>query len=189
VSGFAAAYWWAILLAGGLAAAGLHGYVQTGEGRALRDRATLAVPLLGGIVRELEVARLARTLATLLQSGVPILTALGIVGDTVGNVVLARALPQLAEGVRQGRGIAGPLQQSGVFPPLAVHMARVGEEAGRLEEMLLRVADVYDGRVTTAIKRLLGLLEPIFILGLGLVVGAMVLSMLMAIFSISDLPL
>ena len=189
VSTATAEYWWVL---GGLAAlggVGVRAYLQTAQGKAGWDRLKLWLPVLGRIIRELEVARFARTLGTLLQSGVPVLTALGIVTETVGNVVMAQALPRLKEGVKRGEGIAGPLRATGVFPAMAVHMAKVGEETGRLEEMLLKVADVYDTRVKTSIKRLLSLLEPVLILVLGIVVGSIVVSMLLAIFSLSELPL
>jgi len=189
ISNFAAGYWWllgSVLVFAGL---GIRGYVQTEGGKAVWDRVKLRLPLLGRIIRELEAARFTRTLGTLLQSGVPVLTALGIVTETVGNSVIAEALPRLKEAVKRGEGIAGPFRMAGVFPPMAVHMARVGEETGRLENMLLKVADVYDGRVKTSVKRLLSLLEPFLILLLGLVVGFIVLSMLLAILSISDLPI
>ena len=188
LSSFTATYWWVFAGGLGLGFLGVHGYLQTGEGRVLWDRAKLRLPVIGRLVRELEVARFTRTFGTLLQSGVPVMTALGIVGETVGNVALTEALPRLKEGVKRGEGIAGPLEACGVFPPMAVHMARVGEETGRLEEMLLKVADVYDGHVKISIKRLLGLLEPLLILSLGLIVGFVVLSILLAIVSVSDLP-
>lgn len=189
VSAFTAGYWWIFLGLLVLGFLGVRGYIQTEEGKAMWDRLKLRLPLLGRLIRELEVARFARTFGTLLQSGVPILTALSVVTETIGNVAIAQALPRLKDGVKRGEGIAGPLKACGVFPPMAVHMAKVGEETGRLEEMLLKVADVYDGHVKTSIKRLLSLLEPLLILSLGLIVGFIVLSMLLAIFSISDLPL
>ncbi len=189
ISGFTSSYWWVL---GGLVILGplgVRSYIRTDEGRAAWDRLKLRLPLLGRLIRELEAARFARTLGTLLQSGVPVLTALGIVAETISNVAIAQALPQLRDGVKKGKGIAGPLRACGAFPPLAVHMTKVGEETGRLEEMLLKVADVYDDHVKTSLKRLLALLEPVLILSLGLVVSFIVLSMLLAIFSLSDLPL
>ncbi len=189
ISAFTTDYWWVLLGVSGLAVVGIHGYIQTETGRGMWDRVKLRLPVFGRLVREREVARFARMLGTLLQSGVPVLIALGIVTETVTNVVLAQALPRVRDGVKRGEGIAGPLKACGVFPPLAVHMATVGEEVGRLEEMLLRVADVYDTHVKTSIKRLLSLVEPVMILSLGVIVGFIVVSMLLAIFSMSDLPL
>jgi type II secretory pathway component PulF len=188
VSGFTASYWWLIALGLTMAWLGARGYLETETGRVRWDHVKLRAPLVGKLIRELEVGRFARTAGTLLQSGVPILTVLRIVSETVGNAAVAAALPHVHERVRRGEGLARPLRECGVFPPLAVHLARVGEETGRLEEMLLRVADVYDERVKTSLRRLLSLLEPVMILGLGIVVGFIVLSMLLAIFTISDLP-
>ncbi len=189
ISAFTTDYWWVLLGVSGLAVVGVHGYIQTETGRGMWDRVKLRLPVFGRLIREREVARFARMLGTLLQSGVPVLIALGIVTETVTNVVLAQALPRVRDGVKRGEGIAGPLKACGIFPPLAVHMATVGEEVGRLEEMLLRVADVYDTHVKTSIKRLLSLVEPVMILSLGVIVGFIVVSMLLAIFSMSDLPL
>ena len=189
VSAFTASYWWIVLGVLLLGAIGLRGYMQTEEGKIARDHAMLRLPVFGRLIRELEVGRFARTFGTLLQSGVPVLVALRIVADTMGNAAIARTLPPVVERVKRGEGIAGPLRGSGAFPPLAIHMTSVGEETGRLEEMLLKVADAYDGRVKTSIKRLLSLLEPVLILGLGLLVGFIVVSMLLAILTISDLPI
>ncbi len=189
VSDFTAGYFWILIGAAVVIALAVHSYVQTEAGRAMWDRAKLRIPIFGKLIREFEIARFARTLGTLLESGVPVLHALGIVGEMVNNVSLAQALPRLRDGVKKGEGISGPLKASGIFPPLAVYMTKVGEEAGRLEEMLLRVADFFDQHVKTSVKRLLSLLEPVLILALGMVVGFIVLSMLMAIFSLSDLPL
>ncbi len=189
VSEVTSRYFWVFLIAAVLGILAFQAYTQTEPGRARWDQAKLRLPVFGKLVQEFEIARFTRTLGTLLQSGVPILLALGIVGEMVNNVALARAVPRLREGVRKGEGIAGPLKASGIFPPMAVYMAKVGEEAGRLEEMLLRIADFYDQHVKTSIKRLLSLLEPMMILALGVVVGFIVLSMLLAIFSMSDLPL
>jgi type II secretory pathway component PulF len=188
ISAFTASYWWLIVLALTMGWLGARGYLETEPGRLRWDHVKLRAPLVGKLIRELEVGRFARTAGTLLQSGVPILTVLRIVSETVGNAAIAATLPQIHERVRRGEGLARPLRECGVFPALAVHLARVGEETGRLEEMLLRVADVYDDRVKTSLRRLLSLLEPLMILGLGIVVGFIVLSMLLAIFTISDLP-
>lgn len=187
VSALTTEYW--AVLAGGLVVMLLaaHGYLQTDSGRYGWDRVKLRLPVVGQLLLELEVARFARMLGTLLQSGVPILLALGIVGDTVTNAAIGRSLPAVREGVKRGEGVAGPLKASGVFPTLAIQMALVGEEAGRLEEMLLKVADVYDVHVKTSVKRLLSLVEPALILVLGVVVGFIVVSMLLAVFSLSDL--
>ena len=136
----------------------------------------------------MEMARFARTLAALLRGGVPLLEALGTVQGVVENRIVAQAIAQVQAGVREGKGMVGSLTASGVFPALALHMIAVGEETGKLEGILANVADHYDQEVKRSTKRLTSLLEPVLILGMGLVVGVVVISMLMAIFSINDLP-
>jgi general secretion pathway protein F len=189
VSGALRTYWWA--LAGSLAAAVLLVRVALTSpgGRLEADRWLLRVPLAGNIVLKAEVARFARVLGTLLKSGVPVVSALTVVRGMIGNQVLAVAVDRLVEGVKHGAGLSVPMTQAGVFPPLARHMVRIGEETGRLEEMLLRVADTFEAEVRKMVKRLTGLLEPMIILTMGLVVGFIVVAMLMAIFSISEVPL
>lgn len=179
--------WLAIfLIAIGAAAAAY--YIRSPEGRLHWDLWRLRLWVLGDLLCKLEVARFARTLAALLKGGVPLLEALGTVQGVVGNRVLARAISQVQRRVKEGKGMVGPLTESGLFPDLALHMIAVGEETGKLEGMLANVADHYDLEVKRQTKRLTSLLEPALILGMGLVVGFVVISMLMAIFSIHDLP-
>ena len=163
-------------------------YIGTPEGRLQWDRWRLNLWVLGDLLCKLEVARFARTLAALLKGGVPLLEALGTVQGVVSNRLVAGAIADLQKRVKEGKGIVGPLTESGVFPDLALQMIAVGEETGRLEGMLANVADHYDQEVKRATKRLTSLLEPALILGMGLVVGVVVISMLTAIFSINDLP-
>jgi general secretion pathway protein F len=151
------------------------------------DNRLLGVPLLGELIAKLEVARFSRTLGTLMINGVPLLTALGIVKETLTNQVLAQSMGNVAESLKQGHGLAQPLMEAPYFPKLAAHMIRVGEETGHLEEMLIQVADVYDKEVRSSIKRLLALLEPALILTLGLVIAAIIISILVAILSINEL--
>jgi len=189
ISGFTTDYWWVFI---GLIIVGcisLRAYLQTEQGRARWDHWKLSLPLLGDLIREIEVSRFARTFGTLLQSGVPVLNAVSIVRETITNRVITGAMSRLQEGVKRGEGISGPLRATGAFPSFSIHMTRVGEETGRLEEMLIKVADTYDERVRRTVKRLTSLLEPVLILSLGLIVGFIVLSMLLAIFSINELPL
>jgi type II secretion system protein F len=181
-------YWWVGL--GGVAVLwlGVKAYLRTEEGRESWDRFTLKLVLVGTIVRQVEVARFARTLGTLIQSGVPILQAMQIVRETVGNVIMARSIGEVQTGIKQGGGISRILQESKIFPPLAVHMIAVGEETGRLDEMLIKVAENYEVALQNSLKRFINLLEPLIILFMGGVVGFIVVSMLMAIFSVNDLP-
>lgn len=189
ISTFTTSYWWIFL---GMIVAGwiaLRAYLRTEQGRLQWDQWKLELPLLGGLIQEIEVSRFARTFGTLLQSGVPVLAAVAIVKETITNRVIAGALSRVQEGVKRGEGISGPLRATGAFPSFSVHMAKVGEETGKLEEMLIKVADTYDERVRRTVKRLTSLLEPVLILSLGAIVGFIVLSMLLAIFSINELPL
>ena len=179
--------WIGFLLVVAAVAGGLF-YVRTPEGKAETDSLLLRVWLLGDLIRKFETARFARTLSALLKGGVPLLDALGTVQGVVGNRLLARALGQVQVRVREGKGMARPLGESGLFPPLALNMVAVGEETGKLEAMLAEVAGYYDQEVKRTTKRLTALLEPALILGMGLIIGVVVVSMLMAIFSINDLP-
>ena len=189
VSGGLRAYWWLGALVAIAAAIGWRAWTGTSEGRLAWDRTLLRLPLVGTISLKLEVSRFSRTLGTLLKSGVPVLGALAVVGEMMGNRVAARAVERLAESVKRGTGLAAPMGESPVFPALTVHMVRVGEETGRLEEMLLKVGDMLEAEVRTDLRRIVGLLEPVVILGMGLVVAFIVVAMLLAIFSINDVPL
>jgi general secretion pathway protein F len=189
ISAFTTDYWWIVLAVIVVAWIALRAYLQAEQGKVRWDEFKLQLPLLGSLVREIEVSRFARTFGTLLQSGVPVLAAVAIVKETVTNRVIAGAMVRLQEGVKRGEGISGPLRATGAFPSFSIHMAKVGEETGKLEEMLIRVADTYDERVRRTVKRLTSLLEPVLILSLGAIVGFIVLSMLLAIFSINELPL
>jgi len=183
-----AEYGWMILLlliAGSIAGAF---YLRSPEGRTGLDRFWLRAWLLGDLVRKFETARFARTLSALLKGGVPLLEALGTVQGVIGNRLLARAIGQVQVRVREGKGMARPLGESGLFPTLALSMIAVGEETGKLESMLAEVAEHYDQEVKRTTKRLTVLLEPALILGMGLVIGVVVVSMLLAVFSLNDLP-
>lgn len=153
------------------------------------DRMLLRLPLAGELIRRLEVARFSRSLGTLMKGGVPLLNALTIARDTVNNRVLAQTLSEAAGSLKEGKRLADPLHASGQFPPLAIQMIRVGEETGQLEEMLLKVADSYDREVENAIQRLLTILEPVLIVGLGVIIAGIIISILVAILSINELPI
>ena len=174
-----------LLLGGG--SYGLFRYLNSGPRRYGLDAFKLRMPVFGSLLRRMEVARFGRTLGTLLRSGVPVLQALDIVREVVTNQVIGRAVNEVQVGVREGAGMSGPLGRSGVFPPLALQMIAVGEDTGKLDEMLLTTADYFDREVRNEVKRLTSLLEPLMILVMGLVVGFMVISMLMAVFSINDI--
>lgn len=182
------AYWWVVLLAGIGGWFGMQRYLATPQGRFAWDQWRFRLVIVGQLLRKREVARFARTLGTLLKSGVPLLQALEVVQEIAGNEMVKRALKEVRVGVREGHGIAAPLSRSGVFPTLALQMVSVGEETGRLDDMLIRVAEYYERDFYTHIKRLTSLVEPMLILVMGLVVGFVVISMLTAVFSINDLP-
>ena len=181
-------YWWVIL--GGLGAIVffLRRYFTTRAGRLRLDRNKLSFPVVGGLVRKIEVARFARTLGTLTKSGVPILQALVLVKDIIGNRVIAKSMEEVYDKVKEGDKLSKPLSDSGIFPSLAIQMITVGEETGKLDSMLLRVAENYEKMVKDTVKRFISLLEPAMILAMGLVVGFVVISMLMAIFSMNEMP-
>jgi general secretion pathway protein F len=182
-------YWWvgAILVLVGVLAWRV--WTANPDGRLAWDRTLLRLPIVGALTMKVETARFARTLGTMLRSGVPVLGAMGVVGDMMSNQAVGIAVARLADGVKRGGTIAAGMQQHGTFPSLAVHMVRVGEETGRLEEMLLKVADTFETDVRTELKRVLGLLEPAIILGMGVLVAFIVVAMLLAIFSINEVPL
>lgn len=152
------------------------------------DRLQLRLPLVGSLLQRVETARFARSLGSLLTGGVALLQGLNIARQTLGNQLLAEQVGLAAEGLKQGRQLAPPLLSSGLFPSLAVQMIQVGEETGHLDEMLIKVADTYDREVENAIQRLLAVLEPLLIVGLGVLIAGIILSVLVAIMSITDLP-
>jgi general secretion pathway protein F len=182
-------YWWLGLLVIAGVVGGVRYSIRSPRGRYNWDQWKLRIPGLGLLLKKTEVAGLARTLGTLLKSGVPLLQALGVLKQIAGNQVIVRALGEVETGVKGGEGVSGPLGRSGVFPPLAVQMMAVGEETGRLDELLLRVADHYDREVRVQVDQFTRLLEPVLILVMGLGTGFIVISMLSAIFSVNDLPM
>lgn len=182
-------YWWAIVLVvvGGFAWFGKQ--MREPASRLRWDKRLLNLPLVGDLIAKLEVARFSRTLGTLIGNGVTLLAALSIVKETLSNTVMSQALTEVAAQLKEGKGLGKPLLETGLFPKLAVHLVMVGEETGKLQEMLIRVADIYDREVQTAVKRLLALMEPVLILGLGLVIGGIIMSILVAILSVNDLAM
>ena len=182
MSAFLKGYWWACLagIIGGFVA--LKQFYATDKGNLLLDRLLLALPVLGDLQRKSGVARFTRTLGTLVSSGVSILEGLEITAKTAGNRVIHDAVMGSRASIAGGETIAGPLKESGVFPPMVVQMINVGEQTGGLDEMLTKVADFYDDEVDTAVEALLAALEPIMIVVLGVVVGGMIVAMYLPIF-------
>jgi len=188
VGDFVSGYWWLILLAFAGVVLYLRRLLGSPEGRLAWDRRLLRTPLLGPVLQKIDVARFSRTLGTLLHGGVPLLEAMAIVREVVSNQGIATMIEPIRKGIKKGEGIGQPMKQSGVFPPLAMHLVEVGEETGRLDTMLIQVADVYDNDVRTSIKALIAFFEPALILVMGIIIGTIVVSMLLAIFSINDVP-
>ena len=141
------------------------------QGRLQWDQTVLGAPLIGPLVMKIETARFARTLGTMLKSGVPVMSALAVVGDTMTNQAIGQAVARLSDGVKRGGTIAAGMQEQAPFPVLAIHMVRVGEETGRLEDMLIKVAETFEHEVGTDLKRVLRLLEPVIIFGMGVLVA------------------
>lgn len=180
-------YWWALPLL----AIGVASYVRfqmaDPDRRYVWDRRLLRLPLVGDLIKKIEVANFSRTLATLLGNGVSLLTALTIVKETLGNRVVSEKIDLAVESLKQGGGLSAPLVEAGLFPTLAVQMVKLGEESGHLDEMLERIAMTYDKEIKIAIQRLLALLEPVLIVGLGIMIAGIIISILMAILSVNDL--
>jgi type IV pilus assembly protein PilC len=150
------------------------------------DRVILKVPLIGDLITKVSVARFARTLGTLITSGVPILQALKITRETIGNEVVQNAVDKVHNSVQDGGTIAAPLDESKVFPAMVVNMIDVGEETGALDTMLMKVADIYDAEVEAAVEAMLALMEPMIIIVLGGIIGFIVVSLYLPIFSLGD---
>jgi type IV pilus assembly protein PilC len=182
MSTFLQAWWWAVgagVIGGVLA---LRAYYKTDQGELVIDRIVLSLPILGDLQRKAAVSRFTRTLGTLVSSGVSILEGLEITAKTAGNRVIHDAVMGSRASIAGGETIAGPLKESGVFPPMVVQMINVGEQTGGLDEMLSKIADFYDDEVDTAVEALLAALEPIMIVVLGVIVGGMIVAMYLPIF-------
>jgi general secretion pathway protein F len=186
VSAFVKAYGWIGITVIVVAVLVHQTYIRTSGGRLWWDKTRLRIPLLGDALRKAETSRFARAMGTLVSNSVPLVQSLSISRAILNNLRIANALEAVAQGIKRGEGIAAPLTRCGEFPPLAGHLLAVGEETGHLDTMFLRMADIYDGETRAAIKRFTTLFEPLIILIMGVVVGAMILSMLIAITSIND---
>ena len=167
----------------------VRGYAKTVEGKSQIDNLIMKAPVLNKVMMKLIISRFSRTFGTLLQSGVPILEAIRISRDVIDNDAVSKRLLLLEEGVSKGRGISQPLKESEVFPPIFNQMVIVGEEAGKLEETFLLIAERFEIETRNLIKRFVSLFEPALILVMGVIVGLIVISMLIGIFSINDIPL
>ncbi len=184
IVGFVSNKWW--LLLGGALMGGIffYNFIRTEEGRTLWHTFQLKIPVVGDLIRKQEIARFARTLGSLLKNGVSILSSLEIVGEVMGNKLVQQEVAKISENITQGSSVAAPLRGSKIFPPVVVNMLAIGEETGRLDQVLIRIASSYEVEVDRSIKTLTSLIEPLIILSMGLVVGFVVISMLLPIFTL-----
>lgn len=186
LSEFMVKYWYMILAAMILVGAVLKRFRRTVVGKEMTDRLFLRAPVMGMLIRKVAVARFTRTLGTMLTSGVPILDGLEIVAATAGNVVIEKAVRTARSAIAEGRPVAEPLEETGVFPGMVTQMIAVGEATGALDVMLGKIADFYDEEVDTAVDALTSLLEPLLIVFLGVTVGGLLVAMYLPIFQIAD---
>jgi general secretion pathway protein F len=187
ISGFMQEYWW-LILAGVIAAVvSVRLSKRTPAGRLRYDRYVLSLPYFGKLLRKVALARFARTLSTLLTSGINLLQSLDIVKNVVNNTVLSGAIEEARSSIREGQSIAPPLKKSGLFPAMLIHMIAVGEKSGELEQMLAKAADAYDNEVSSSVSGLTSILEPMMILFGGAVLLFIVLAILLPIFELNEL--
>ncbi|MCX6369187.1 MAG: type II secretion system F family protein [Armatimonadetes bacterium] len=184
ISDFMVHNWYVFVFAPLFAFIGLKQYAKTSEGRYKLDYFKLKVPIMGELVLKLSVARFCRTFGTLLSSGVPMMRSIEIVAETAGNEVLTKAIQETKTALREGSRLSPPLVKSGLFPPMVTHMIDIGEETGRMSEMLVKVAEFYEQEVDATVKALTSLIEPILIIFLGVIVGFIVISIMGPMFSI-----
>ncbi|MEY3807922.1 MAG: hypothetical protein RI893_898 [Pseudomonadota bacterium] len=180
-------YWWILVLSVVFSTTYMKLQLADPVKKKVWDGRFLKLPLAGTIILNKETANITRTLGTLLGNGVSILSALVIVRETVDNLVLASAIQETEEQLKQGKNMSDALLEQNMFPKMAMHMIKMGEETGRLEEMLLRVATIYDKQLRVSIARMLALLEPVLIISLGLMIAGIIVSILLAILSVNDL--
>ncbi|QQR80936.1 MAG: type II secretion system inner membrane protein GspF [Deltaproteobacteria bacterium] len=180
-------YWYLVILGGVGIFFGIKKLINTPKGRTYYDGLTLRLPIFGNLFKLVAVSRFARTLATMLGSGVELLKAMDIVKNIMENTLLIKAIEDTKNSVREGESIAEPLKRSGFFPPLVTHMISIGEKTGQLEMMMIRVADTYDQQVDNVVSTMTTLLEPLMILVMGGVVGFIVMSILLPILQLNDI--
>jgi general secretion pathway protein F len=184
---FLGQWWWLLLSIAIVLGIVCWRFIKTPGGKRLIDRLSLRIPYLGDLLIDIQVSRFARTLGVLIQSGVPILRSMGIVRDVVGNALLKDVMSHMSEQVREGRNLSSLMKENEMFPPMVVQMASLGEESGKMGEMLVAAAENLDMRIQNKIKVLLAFIEPAAILIMGIVIGGIVVSMLSTIFGINDI--
>jgi type IV pilus assembly protein PilC len=178
--------WWKLIIGLNATIVGFKLAFKSKAVKRVNDRIVLKIPLVGDLVTKVAVARFARTFGTLLTSGVPILQALKITRETIGNEVIQNAVDKVHDSIKEGDTIAAPLDEAKVFPPMVVNMIDVGEETGALDAMLMKVADIYDAEVEAAVEAMLALMEPMIIIVLGGIIGFIVVSLYLPIFTLGD---
>ena len=186
ISNYLAANWWWILSLLGASIFLFKKFISSPMGRLPWDSFTLRMPIFGTIILKVAVSKFARTLSTLLRSGVAILAALEIVSKTSGNARIEKVITDLMGSVKRGESIASPLEKSDIFPSMVVRMIAIGEETGELEEMLTKIADFYDTQVDTAVSGLTSLIEPLIIAFLGIVIGGIVIALFLPILTLTQ---
>jgi len=186
-SGFMVNYWWAIIGGGFLSFLAFNNWKRTPRGKTSWDGISLKIPLFGEMNRLVAISRFTRTLATLLNGGVPMLNALQIVRNVVDNDVIAKAIDDARNNISEGESISGPLKKSGQFPPIVIHMVSIGEKTGDLENMLLQVAEAYDFQVKNKLETLTGLMGPVVLVIMGIAVGTIVMAIMVPMFEMTNL--
>jgi general secretion pathway protein F len=185
ISDFLLAYWLVLIILGAAGLVWFRHWIKTPEGQTKWHGILLKLPVLGNVTRKIAVSRFCRTMSTLLDSGVPILTAIAIVKTVVGNDIIAEAIASAGRNIAEGQSIAAPLKESGQFPPLVTHMINIGEKTGELEPMLGKVADAYDQEVERTLEGLTSILEPVMIVVMGGIVAVVALSILLPMLNMS----
>ncbi len=189
ISRFLLSYWWAVLIFAIAVFIGVKRALKTKSGKVWWDKTQLHIPILGEMIRMISISRFTKTLATMLKSGIPLLTSLGVVKNVVTNLTIQRAIEQATNDLTEGANIASPLQRSGQFPPLVTHMIAVGEKTGELEAMLEKVSDYYEYQVNNRIQSLMSILEPVFIIILAVLIGFIVISVITPMFEMNTVAL
>jgi type IV pilus assembly protein PilC len=184
MSDFMVSYWYIGVIFIAVAIVAVKKYGDTPKGRMHIDSIKLKIPIIGELILKMAVSRFSRTFGTLISSGVPMMRAMEIIGDTSGNAVIKKAIDDTKNSIRDGNRLSQPLAASGLFPMMVTHMIDIGEETGRLSEMLVKVADFYDSEVDAQVKGLTSLIEPILIVFMGVVVGFVAISIMAPMFKL-----
>jgi len=187
ISGFMVNYWWVIIMGSVLSFFIFNAWKSSTSGSVQYDALLLKVPVIGPLVRMIAVSRFTRTLSTLLTGGVPMLNSMSIVRNVVSNEILASAIDNARDNIKEGESIAGPLKKSGQFPPIVIHMVNIGEKTGELENMLTQVSDSYDFQVKNQVDGLTSILEPIMLVVMGGVIAIIVFAVMVPIFELSNM--